>query len=81
MKNTKQSVTIRDVEIPIMLVEGEQYMCITDLAKIDEDSREDLVRQFMRNRDNFEMLGEWERRYNPNFKGVEFDTLFRFIQS
>lgn len=77
MKNTKQSILIREKEIPVMLVEGEQYMCITELAKIDEDSREDLVRQFMRNRDNFEMLGEWEKRYNPEFKGVEFDTLLK----
>ncbi len=77
MKNTKQNILIREQEIPVMMVGGEQYLCITELAKMDEDGRDDLVRYFMRNRDNFEMLGEWEKKHNPEFNSVEFDTLLR----
>ena len=77
MKPVKQSITIREKEIPIMLIDGEQFVCITEMAKMDEESRDDLVRYFMRNRDNFEMLGEWEKKNNPDFKGVEFDTLLK----
>lgn len=29
----------------------------------------------MRNRNTVEFLGLWEQLNNPNFKGVEFDTL------
>lgn len=77
MKTVKQNIVIRETEIPVMLVDGEQFVCITDMAKMDLDSRDDLVRYFMRNRDNFEMLGEWEKKHNPDFKGVEFDTLLK----
>ncbi|NJN34066.1 MAG: KilA-N domain-containing protein [Saprospiraceae bacterium] len=77
MKNKAQNILIREQEIPVMMVGDEQYLCITELAKMDEDGRDDLVRYFMRNRDNFEMLGEWERKHNPEFNGVEFDTLLK----
>ncbi len=35
----------------------------------------DHIRNWMRNRNTVEFLGIWEQLYNPNFKGVEFDTL------
>ena len=34
----------------------------------------DHIRNWMRNRNTVEFLGIWEQLYNPNFKGVEFDT-------
>ena len=34
----------------------------------------DVVKNWLRLRSTIEFLGLWEQLYNPNFKGVEFDT-------
>jgi hypothetical protein len=35
---------------------------------------DDLIYNWMRNRNTIEFLGIWEQMHNPDFKGVEFDT-------
>ena len=49
------------------------YICLTDMVRGEEGN--DHIRNWMRNRNTVEFLGIWEQLYNPNFKGVEFDTL------
>ncbi len=58
-----------------MAQNGEDYICITDMAKAkSDDSRAaDVIKNWMRNRTTLEFLGTWEKIYNPNFKVVEFD--------
>ncbi|MCD4726170.1 MAG: KilA-N domain-containing protein, partial [Pirellulales bacterium] len=34
---------------------------------------DDLIRNWLRNRNTIEFLGVWEHLYNPNFKPVECD--------
>jgi hypothetical protein len=48
------------------------YICLTDMVRGEEGN--DHIRNWMRNRNTVEFLGIWEQLYNPNFKGVEFDT-------
>ena len=45
----------------------------TDIAKYKSDDPNDVIRNWMRNRDTIEFLGLWEQLNNPNFKPVEFD--------
>lgn len=54
---------------------GEDYICITDMAKAKADASRaaDVIKNWMRNRTTLEFLGTWEKIYNPNFKVVEFD--------
>jgi hypothetical protein len=33
----------------------------------------EIIRNWLRNRNTIEFLGVWEKIYNPNFKTVEFD--------
>ena len=50
----------------------EDYISLTDMIKSEEG--EDHIRNWMRNKNTIEFLGTWETLYNPDFKGVEFDT-------
>jgi hypothetical protein len=68
----KRQITVQNTPIAVHEVEGEDYICLTDMAKGEEGS--DHIKNWMRNRNTLEFLGLWETMSNPNFKGVEFDT-------
>lgn len=53
----------------------EDYLCLTDLARRKNPHEpKDVVKNWLRLRSTIEFLGLWEQLFNPNFKGVEFDT-------
>lgn len=68
----KRQIMVQNTSIAVHEVEGEDYICLTDMAKGEEGS--DHIKNWMRNRNTLEFLGLWESMNNPNFKGVEFDT-------
>jgi len=52
----------------------DDYICITDIAKYKENNdANDIIRNWLRNRNTIEFLGIWEQLNNPDFKPVEFD--------
>ena len=72
----KSIITVKDVNIRTMTVNGIDYICITDIARQkNETEPKDVVKNWMRQKNTLEYLGLWERLHNPNFKGVEFDPL------
>ena len=72
----KNIITVKDVSIRTMTVNGIDYICITDIARQkNEIEPKDVVKNWMRQKNTLEYLGLWERLHNPNFKGVEFDPL------
>ena len=72
----KNIITVKDANIRTMDVNGVDYICITDIARQkNEIEPKDVVKNWMRQKNTLEYLGLWERLYNPNFKGVEFDPL------
>lgn len=67
-------IRVLDSEISLMTFQNEDYICITDIARYkDPDNTDDLIRNWIRNRNTIEFLGIWERLNNPDFKPVEFD--------
>ena len=73
----KSVITVKDVNIRTMTVNGIDYICITDIARQkNETEPKDVVKNWMRQKNTLEYLGLWERLHNPNFKGDEFDPLF-----
>ena len=47
---------------------------MTDIARHKDDIHmDDIVKNWMRNRNTIELLGFWEQLHNPSFKPVEFD--------
>ena len=71
---SKIKVLSRDVTI--LSVKEEDYICLTDIARYkNEDGTDDLIRNWLRNRNTLEFLGIWEHLNNPGFNPVEFDGI------
>ena len=70
----EQNIIIKDKAISFILVDGVEYFNLTEIGTLDEESRDDLVRSWMRNRLTLESLIVWEQMFNPNFKGDALDT-------
>lgn len=74
MSNSK-NISVQETSVAVLAHNGEDYICITDMAKAkaDDSRAADVIKNWMRNRTTLEFLGTWEKIYNPNFKVVEFD--------
>ena len=67
-------ISVKDKEISIITVAESDYVSITDIAKYKNPTNaDDVVKNWMRNRNTIELLGLWETIHNPDFKTVEFD--------
>lgn len=67
-------INVLNNEIAVYSQNDEDYICITDIAKYkNSDRTDDLIRNWIRNRNTIEFLGIWEQLNNPNFNPVEFD--------
>lgn len=77
MKKTRNtSIDVRGTAISIVSQEDEDYICLTDIARYkNPDHTDDLIRNWLRNRNTVEFLGIWEQLNNPNFNPVEFDGI------
>lgn len=67
-------INVKGREISIINKKEEDYICLTDIARYKSvDRTDDLIRNWLRNRNTIEFLGIWEQLNNPSFKPVEFD--------
>ncbi|MDF1589353.1 MAG: KilA-N domain-containing protein [Gammaproteobacteria bacterium] len=70
----KPKLQVLDQEISTNTKDGIEYISITDIARYKNSERtDDLIRNWLRNRNTIEFLGIWEQLNNPDFKPVEFD--------
>ncbi len=71
-------ITVKEVSIRTLKVNGEDYISITDIAKQKNPVEpKDVVKNWMRLKNTLEYLGLWEQLNNPGFKGVDFDPLLK----
>ncbi len=67
-------ITVLNNKISTSKFNEEDYISLTDIAKSKNSTdANDIIRNWLRNRNTIEFLGVWERIYNPDFKTVEFD--------
>lgn len=67
-------IKVKDKEITVVSIAENDYVCITDIAKYkNASSADDVIKNWMRNRNTIELLGLWETIHNSDFKPVEFD--------
>ncbi len=70
----KAKLQVLENDIATVTRGGLDYICITDIARYkNPDRTDDLIRNWLRNRNTIEFLGIWEQLNNPAFKPVEFD--------
>ena len=73
-----QEINVKDTVIRTMKASNADYICITDIARQKNPLEpKDVVKNWMRLKNTIEYLGVWEMLNNPDFKGVEFDHLWR----
>lgn len=67
-----QTITVQEASIKVLDAGRQEYISLTDMAKAFGD--DNLIYNWMRNRNTLEFLGLWEVIHNPGFKGLEFET-------
>ena len=69
-----KTINVENIEIVVYSQNNMDYISLTDIARYKESlNTDDIVKNWMRNRNTIELLGFWEMMYNPGFKPVEFD--------
>jgi hypothetical protein len=67
-------IQVQQKEVTILKINEDDFISLTDIAKYkNESNTDDVIKNWMRNRNTIELLGLWETIHNPNFKPVEFD--------
>ncbi len=63
-------------ELRITDVNEQDYVSLTGIARCkNPDASDDLIRNWLRNRNTLESLGLWVQINNPGFNSVEFDGI------
>ncbi|HTW90983.1 MAG TPA: KilA-N domain-containing protein [bacterium] len=75
-ENSKATIEVKGSSVTVLSRKDEDYISLTDIARYkNAEHTDDLIRNWLRNRNTVEFLGVWERLNNPGFKPVEFDGI------
>ena len=66
-------ITVKDTEVNVVKVNGEDYICLTDMMRAKDGDF--FITDWLRNRNTLEFIGIWEKVYNPYFNYGEFATI------
>ena len=66
-------ITVKDTEVNVVKVNGEDYICLTDMMRAKDGDF--FITDWLRNRNTLEFIGIWEKVCNPNFNYGEFATI------
>lgn len=75
MKQKPAQLIVQDNTIKVLKVNGEDYICLTDMVK--NHGNDQLIYSWLRNRNTVEFLGVWETLNNPGFNADQFDNYRR----
>lgn len=74
MAKKSNKIIVNQSEITVIQANEQDYISLTDIARHkNSDRTDDLIRNWIRNRNTIEYIGIWEQLNNPDFKPVEFD--------
>ena len=75
-KTRKATVSVKGTNIAVLVHQEQDYISLTDIARHRNPGHtDDLIRNWLRNRNTVEFLGIWEQLNNPAFNPVEFDGI------
>ncbi|MDD2482569.1 MAG: KilA-N domain-containing protein, partial [Lutispora sp.] len=66
-------ITVKDTEITVIKIDSDDYISLTDIARVKNPDANSVIANWMRNRNTIEYLGVWEHLYNIDFKPLEFE--------
>lgn len=69
-------IDVKGTSVTVISGGVDDYLSLTDIARYkNSDHTDDLIRNWLRNRNTLEFLGIWEQLNNPDFNPVEFDGI------
>jgi hypothetical protein len=69
-----RTIEVKGTTVSVVNTDVDDYISLTDISRFKKSDRtDDLIRNWLRNRNTIEFLGIWETLHNPDFKPVEFD--------
>jgi len=69
-------IDVKGTSVTVISGGTDDYISLTDIARYkNSDHTDDLIRNWLRNRNTLEFLGIWEQLNNPDFNSVEFDGI------
>jgi hypothetical protein len=75
-KAKKSTLNVQGTAITVLNQPAKDTISLTDIARFkNPDHPDDVIRNWLRNRNTLEFLGVWERLNNPAFNPVEFDGI------
>lgn len=75
-KPKKLTIEVQGAVVTVLSGQAADSISLTDIAKFkNPDHPDDVIRNWLRNRNTVEFLGLWERLNNPKFNPVEFDGI------
>jgi len=75
-KEAKDKIIVKGIEVRYSRINQNDYMSLTDIAQFkNPNAPKDVVKNWLRSKETIAFLGLWETLNNPNFKGVEFDSI------
>ena len=73
-KASKATIDVQGTAVTVLSQASNDFISLTDIAKHKEPDRSDqVIQNWMRNRNTIEFLGVWERLNNVDFKPLEFE--------
>jgi hypothetical protein len=75
-KTKRTTIAVKGASVAVLSENRQDFISLTDIARFKNPERsDDLVRNWLRNRNTVEFLGIWETLHNPSFNSVEFDGI------
>ena len=72
----KINLDVKGTTIAVVSQKGDDYICVTDIARYKDNERTDyIIQNWLRNRNTIEFLGIWEQLNNPDFNPIGFDGI------
>lgn len=68
------TIKIDNLDITIKEVNEQEYISLTDIARLKSDEPQVVISNWMRLKNTVLLLGFWETKHNLNFKRLEFDS-------
>lgn len=73
-KYMTKSITLQGTKVTVISQGQEDYICLTDMVK-GQKGGDQLIKNWMQNKNTVEFLGVWEELNNSDFNLVEFHQI------
>ena len=72
--NKDITLKIDNLDISVKEIRDQEYISLTDIAHLKSEEPKVVISNWIRLKNTIQLLGFWELKHNPHFKGVEFDS-------